>query len=176
MISSGEAPSDSATALAVRLASTRPGAPVHAFALPALTTAARTRPPATFARETTTGAAATAFVVKTAAAGTGSAAAIIATSSLPDFLMPAATPEARKPCGAVTPPSVQARSAAMPMFSLTSVFSSYTTGPTRSSPAVSANPRAMFAHWIAWPPDPFTRLSIAHATTSVPDARRRRPR
>ena len=57
-----------------------------------------------------TGAAATVLVVKTAADGTGaSAAATIATSSAPPGLSPAATPPARNPDGAVTPPGTGIR-------------------------------------------------------------------
>ena len=70
--SSSAQPSATATACAIALASASPCAPVHAFALPALMTTAAAVPEAMCARDTSTGAAATWFVVNRAAAATGS--------------------------------------------------------------------------------------------------------
>src|SRR5512147_990974 len=94
-------------------ATARPAAPVHALAQPLLTTMAEARPPEdwTCSFDTTTGAATALFVVNTAATGDGASATISARSSGADGadglrrLMPHATPAARKPLGAVMPPS-----------------------------------------------------------------------
>src|SRR6187401_1165704 len=88
-----------------------PASPVHALAQPLLTATACAMPPdeARCAFDTTTGAATALFVVNTAAAGTGRSATSNAKSSgaagpAPRRLMPQATPAARNPRGAVTPP------------------------------------------------------------------------
>src|SRR5450759_3288304 len=108
----GSQPSAVAVACAMAMASSVPCSPVHALALPELTTVARIDPCAMCARETFTGGAAMVLVVKTAAAGTAVAHAIMATSGLPDGLMPAEIPDARKPFGAVTPPEMLSYAAA----------------------------------------------------------------
>ena len=85
-----------------------PSSPVHAFAQPLLTMTARAAPPerARCSRDTTTGAAIARLVVKTAAACAGTSDTSSARSSPPLALMPALVPTARKPRGAVTPPSM----------------------------------------------------------------------
>ena len=98
-------PRASATSAAVPSATSRPGSPVAALALPELrTTAAACDPPARCRRLSWTGAAATRLVVNTPAAVTGrwSAVATSDRSGRPDALMPAATPAATKPWAAVT--------------------------------------------------------------------------
>jgi hypothetical protein len=85
-----------------------PSVPVQAFAHPLLTTIAEIRPAdaCMCSRETRTGAACARFVVNTAAAVDGESDTITARSSLPFALMPHATPAARNPAGAVTPPGI----------------------------------------------------------------------
>ncbi len=88
-----------------------PASPVQALAHPLLQTIAFARPPdvSRFARETSTGAACVLFVVNTAAADTGRSAVSSITSSgqaCVGGLMPAYTPAALKPAGAVMPPSM----------------------------------------------------------------------
>src|SRR5690606_35841386 len=102
--SCGAVPRASATSAAMRRASARPSGPVTALALPLLATTARSLPPATCSRVTCTGAACTLLVVNTAAAAAGTSDTMTATS-LRLRLMPACTPAARKPAGAVTPPA-----------------------------------------------------------------------
>src|SRR3954452_6862114 len=90
----------------MRSASSRPGSPVAALALPLLSTTADARPPlASRCRLLTcTGAAVARLAVKTAAAGTGwpSAVATTARSGTPSALIPQCTPPATNPPGAVT--------------------------------------------------------------------------
>jgi hypothetical protein len=80
---------------------------VQAFAQPLLLTTARARPwlAARCAFETSTGAACAWLVVKTAAADAVVSLTTSARSCLPFALMPQCRPAARKPRGAVTPPS-----------------------------------------------------------------------
>src|SRR5215472_15567708 len=88
---------------AVRVVSSNPSGPVQAFAPPELSTTAPTRPPASTRWLYRTGAALTRFDVNTpAAAPEGPSLMTTATSGLPDALIPAATPAARKPTAAVT--------------------------------------------------------------------------
>jgi len=101
--SEGAHPTTRAVAAAISRASARPSSPVAALAQPALTTTARARPEARCSRETTTGAACAALVVKTAAAAHGPWATTRARSS-PVALMPAAVAAAQKPAGAVMAP------------------------------------------------------------------------
>ena len=107
----GTAPTWRATNSTVERATAMPASPVHALAHPLLQTIALARPPdiSRFARETSTGAACVLFVVNTAAAETGLSAVITMTSSgqaCVGGLMPAYTPAALKPAGAVMPPSI----------------------------------------------------------------------
>src|SRR5205085_10054384 len=85
-----------------------PSGPVQALAQPLLITTTRERPPdaLSLAFETSTGAATALLVVNTAALDAGTSLTINARSRLPDFLIPQATPAARKPAGAETPPSI----------------------------------------------------------------------
>ena len=143
----------------------RPRAPVHAFALPALTTAARATPPARCSRDTTTGAAATVFVVKTAAAGT-------ARSGVEERDVEAAVRlEARRDAGRGESgrrgDATFRRLAQSDMRGLAALRPPPGTRRARRS---RSRPSAMLAHWTACPPEPFTRLSIAQATTSMPAA------
>ena len=103
--SSGQ-PTSRAVSLAMSRAACSPSSPVQALAQPLLTTMARAAPPerTRCSRETTTGAAGARLVVKTAAACAGASETSSARSSPPLALMPALTPAARKPRGAVTPP------------------------------------------------------------------------
>ncbi len=105
---SGAHPTMDATKSAELRATARPSGPVHALAQPLLTTTARARPPlrARCSRDTSTGAASALLVVNTPAAAAGASATTSARSRAPVFLMPHATPAARKPAGAVTPPSI----------------------------------------------------------------------
>ena len=81
----------------------KPSGPVQAFAPPEFSTTARTRPPLTTCLVHFTGAACTRLAVNTAAAARdGPSLITTATSRSPDCFSPAATPAARKPCGAVT--------------------------------------------------------------------------
>src|SRR5258705_10285976 len=75
----------------IRRASRSPCHPVQALALPALTTTARSRPPATCSRPTLIGAANTLLVVKTAAAAAGVSHASRPTSGACLLLIPAYT-------------------------------------------------------------------------------------
>lgn len=102
-IRSAESLSAAARCSAVVRASWKPAAPVQALAPPELRTTARTWPSATACWDHCTGAALTRFFVKTAAAEwCGPSLMTTATSRWPPSLMPAATPAARKPKGAVT--------------------------------------------------------------------------
>jgi hypothetical protein len=83
-------------------ASRMPLSPVHALAFPELTITARSRSHAHDSRVTTTGAATAALRVKNAAETQGSSEASSPTSRRLLRLIPAATPEARKPRGKVT--------------------------------------------------------------------------
>src|SRR5690606_39192815 len=75
----------------------------QALAPPELSSTARTRPPLATCSDQSTGAALTRLRVKTAAAARdGPSLMTTATSRAPSALMPAATPAARKPRGAVT--------------------------------------------------------------------------
>ena len=104
--SSASHPSSRATSSAVERATSQPGAPVEALALPELSTTARARPSATCSRETCTGAAQNLFCVKVAAQTHVSSAATKARSRrLGSPLNPAAMPAARTPSAAHTPPS-----------------------------------------------------------------------
>ncbi len=88
---------------AIRRASTAPACPVQALAPPELRTTADIRPSARARRVQRTGAAWTRLEVKTpAAARDGPRFTTRARSRSPDSLMPAATPQARNPCAAVT--------------------------------------------------------------------------
>src|SRR5690242_16479115 len=102
----GSHPSAAAAADAIARAVSIPSAPVHAFAQPLLMTTALAWPPdaAMYSRAIRTGAACALFVVNTAAADARASAATSDTSR-PDFLIPDATPAARKPAGAATPPA-----------------------------------------------------------------------
>src|SRR5215472_530014 len=88
---------------AVCLVSAYPSRPVQALAPPEFSTTARTVPPARTSWLHRTGAALTRLAVKTpAAAADGPSLITTATSGLPEVLIPAATPAARNPSGAVT--------------------------------------------------------------------------
>jgi hypothetical protein len=89
-----------AASTAISRASESPASPVPAFAQPALITIARARPSARCSREISTGAAFARLAVKMPAEAQGPSAATSARSSRPN-LIPAATPAARKPSGAV---------------------------------------------------------------------------
>ena len=104
----GSTPSVAAVRSAIALAWVIPSTPVQALAQPLLTTIAAAWPPdaASRLRDTRIGAAWARLVVNTAAAGTGRSAATRVRSCLPEALMPHATPAARKPPGAVMPPSI----------------------------------------------------------------------
>src|SRR5687768_3201770 len=109
--SSGRQPTCSATNSIVARATCIPASPVHAFAQPLLHTIAFARPPdfSRFSRDTNTGAACVLFVVNTAAADTGRSAVMTITSSgqaCVEGLIPAYTPAALKPAGAMMPPSI----------------------------------------------------------------------
>ena len=109
--SSGRHPTCLATNSTVALATATPLSPVHALAQPLLHTIARALPPeaSRLLRDNTTGAATVLFVVKTAAADAGRSVVSNITSSghaCVGALMPAYTPAALKPAGAVTPPSI----------------------------------------------------------------------
>jgi hypothetical protein len=73
------------------------------FEQPLFATIARARPPATRARDTSTGAPTTVERVKTPAAAAGTSLARRARSRFPLGLMPQATPAARKPGTAISP-------------------------------------------------------------------------
>jgi len=92
-------PHASRASAAIWRASRMPPGPVHALALPLLTTTPRIRPRvrARIERDSTTGAATTWFLVNTAAALTGPSAAIRPTSRRWSSLIPAATPANRNP-------------------------------------------------------------------------------
>ena len=138
--SPGSQPSASARASAIARASAMPGAPVHALALPALTTTARARPPAMCSRRDQTGAAAIVLVVKTAAAGTAARRRGCTTSRLPDFLMPALTPAPRSRAARVDAALGVARTRMCSVVHRC-IALTYTTGDrARSRPAVSAQP------------------------------------
>ena len=100
----GAQPSAAAVAAHMRRASSRPGSPVAALALPELRTTAAACPSARCWRLIWTGAAVARLVVNTPAAGTGrrSAVATRARSGSPFALTPQATPAASKPGTAVT--------------------------------------------------------------------------
>ncbi len=105
--SSGAAPRTWATMSALPRATSMPGCPVAAFALPEFKTTARARPFAATSRETATGAAAKLFFVKTPAAVAAlPSATTSAASRRPGFLRnPRCNPAAEKPRAAQTPPS-----------------------------------------------------------------------
>src|SRR5450432_1446858 len=102
-ISPGGTASRVARCVAACRVSSNPAGPVHALAPPEFRTTARTLPPTATCWLHRTGAAFTRFEVKTPAAATdGPSLRTTATSALPEFFRPAATPAARKPRGAVT--------------------------------------------------------------------------
>jgi len=103
--SASSTPSAPATAAAMARASAIPCSPVQALAQPLLSATARARPAAIRSRSRRTGAAATWFVVNTAAAAAGVSATTSAKSLRSLYLMAAATPAARYPRAAVTPPA-----------------------------------------------------------------------
>ena len=105
--SDGSMPSSPAVASAESSASFSPASPVQALAQPEFARIAWTRPLATIRRSYCTGAAATAFVVNTAAAAHGASDTIRATSLRPSYLILAATPAARNPLAAQTPPFIR---------------------------------------------------------------------
>ena len=82
-----------------------------------------------------------------AAASDGPSLMTTARSGWPDALMPAATPAARNPAGAVT-----------------------VMGRLRMAvrPAVSGRPSMRLAFWMAWPAAPLPRLSMAATTVARP--------
>ena len=105
-ICSGATPSSDATAAHMASASSMPGAPVAALALPLLRMTATDWPPerSRCVRVVMTGAAVIRLRVNTPAADTG-CASVVATrerSGAPDALMPAAIPAATNPDAAVT--------------------------------------------------------------------------
>jgi hypothetical protein len=108
MTSSKTQPKRLATAMQDWRAASRPGAPVAALALPALTRTAVTRPPveARWRRPMVTGAATTWLAVKSAAAVAPVSQTARATSGLPLVLMPAVTEDQRKPRGRVVVSSI----------------------------------------------------------------------
>ena len=104
--SATEHPTSRAVSAAMSRAARNPSSPVQALAHPLLTTIARATPPLALrcSRETRIGAASARFVVKTAAAVAGVSDTSRARSRPCLALMPALEPEARYPCGVVTPP------------------------------------------------------------------------
>src|SRR5438874_2595857 len=104
--SSTAQPSSPATSAHMRSASSWPGLPVAALALPLLSTTAAARPHVAprWARLTNTGAAVARFEVNTAAALTGDASSVAtsARSGTPPALIPQCTPAATNPAAAVT--------------------------------------------------------------------------
>jgi len=86
----------------MRAASASPSLPVHALALPALTTTAWRRSQAAVSRVSRTGAAAAALLVNVAAETVGRREHKMPRSSLPRFLTPVATPAATNASGNVT--------------------------------------------------------------------------
>src|SRR5262249_32188198 len=102
-ISPAESASRSARRSALEWGSAKPSAPVQAFAPPELSRPARTLPPRTTCWVHSTGAAFTRLTMNTpAAARDGPSLITTTTSRPPDALIPAATPAARNPSGAVT--------------------------------------------------------------------------
>src|SRR5882724_141094 len=102
--------SRSATCLTISRASRMPRSPLQTLEQPLLTTIVCRAPPRACSMETSTGAPFTWFVVNTAAERAGEGEWMRARSFLPLGLMPAATPAARMPGTAVTPPSSHSRS------------------------------------------------------------------
>src|SRR5712664_1029915 len=97
--------SRSATCLTISRASLRPRSPLQTFEQPLFTRTVCSAPPRACSMDTSTGAPFTWLVVNTAAERAGDGAWISARSFRPLGLMPAATPPARMPGTAVTPPS-----------------------------------------------------------------------
>src|SRR5919201_527522 len=97
--------SRSATCLTISRASFSPRSPLQTLEHPLLTTIVCSAPPRACSIETSTGAPFTWFVVNTAAERAGDGEWMSARSFLPLGLIPAATPAARIPGTAVTPPS-----------------------------------------------------------------------
>src|SRR6267143_4343487 len=95
----------SATCLAISRASLSPRSPLQTFEQPLLATIVWIAPPRACSMDTSTGAPFTWLVVNTAAERAGDGEWISARSFRPEGLMPAATPPARIPGTAVTPPS-----------------------------------------------------------------------
>ena len=95
-----------AVAVAMDAASARPCGPVQALAFPLLAIMAWAFLVRRTVRQRWMGAAASRFMVKTPAAVAGASETIRARSRLPRSLIPQLTPLARKPKGAVTPPSI----------------------------------------------------------------------
>ena len=106
--SSGRQPNSRAAISAVDLDTLNPASPVQALAQPLLHTMTRARPSerSRFILDSSTGAACARLVVKTPAADARSSDTTSARSSCGEALMPASTPAALKPAGAVTPPSM----------------------------------------------------------------------
>jgi hypothetical protein len=86
---------------------------LHTFEHPLLATIVCSAPPRACSIDTSTGAPFTWFVVNTAAERAGEGEWMRARSLRPEGLMPAATPPARMPGTAVTPPSSQSTSPVM---------------------------------------------------------------
>src|SRR5919204_5337557 len=97
--------SRSATCLTISRASFSPRSPLQTLEQPLLTTIVCRAPPRACSMDTSTGAPFTWLVVNTAAERAGDGEWIRARSLRPEGLMPAATPPARMPGTAVTPPS-----------------------------------------------------------------------
>src|SRR5207247_7387674 len=91
-----------ATPVAIAFAWIIPRFPVQALALPELAMMARALPDFACCMSSLTGAALTWLRVKTAATFAGTSETMSARSFLPDGLMPAERPSARKPRAAVT--------------------------------------------------------------------------
>ena len=103
--------SRSATVLVISRASLTPRSPVQTLAQPLEARMAWAAPVRACSMETSTGAPLTWLLVKTAAERAGVGEWMSAMSFLPEGLMPAATPPARKPGTAVMPPSSHSISA-----------------------------------------------------------------
>jgi hypothetical protein len=96
--------SASAVSSCIARASSTPPCPVAALAMPLFATTARTPPPSTAPRVTTSGAPLTALRVNTAAASQGNSEKSNPRSLTPAAHTPHATPQAVKPDAAATPP------------------------------------------------------------------------
>ena len=140
-----------ATAPQRRDAASRPGSPVAALALPEVRITPADRPPVAsrWARLICTGAAAAKLPVKTP--GGGDRPAVIGCHhrhiGYARSLDPGRTPGGHEPLGC---------------------GDAHGYNPASGNPVVSGSPRAMLAHWTAWPDAPFTRLSSAHSESTQP--------